>query len=164
MPGTNSHLFLVVFCTRYEVRLPSWVSLLLQTNTKTIYLSAYSWSGTKGIYTNAIVCFPLSFFKSKFFLPIAFAKIIPFMEGDQQTGPCEPSGALTIFVSRWVTSWATLCCCWSRVCFVCCRYCGPHCCSLRRAGTSGPAVCQLSHLRIEQERERGGISITERQR
>lgn len=54
---------------------------------------------------------------------------------------------------RWVTSWATQCCCWSRVCFGCCRYCGLRCCSLRPAGTSGPAVCQLSLLDVEQERE-----------
>lgn len=40
MPGIYSHLFLVVFfCTRYEVRLPSWDSL---TNTRTVYLSAYT--------------------------------------------------------------------------------------------------------------------------
>lgn len=58
------------------------------------------------------------------------------------------------FASSWVVFWATLCCCWSRACSVCCRYCGPRCCSLRRAATSGSAVCSQSHL--EQERERRG--------
>lgn len=76
--------------------------------------------------------------------------------GDQQTGPpCEPSGpacaAAGLCVPLGCGSWATPCCCWSRACFACCRCCGPRCCSQRRAGTSGRAVCRLSHLDAEQE-------------
>lgn len=63
--------------------------------------------------------------------------IFPFMEGDWHTGPC---GHRPLWCCGRVSSWATRCCCWSMACFVYYRYCGPHCCSLRRAGTSGPAV------------------------
>lgn len=32
------------------------------------------------------------------------------------------------------TPWVRLCCCWNRGCFVCCQYCGLHCCFQRLAG------------------------------
>lgn len=38
------------------------------------------------------------------------------------------------------------CCCWSRVCSVCCRCCGPRCCSPRPAGRWGPAAFPQSPL------------------
>lgn len=58
------------------------------------------------------------------------------------------------FPSCRVTRWARLCCCWSRVCFVCCQYCGPRCCSLRWAGASASPGCRLSHLLSTQSRRK----------
>ena len=48
--------------------------------------------------------------------------------------------------------WARLCCCWSRACSVCCRCCGPHCCSLRPAGRWGLAAFLQSPLRMIKKR------------
>lgn len=99
----------------------------------------------KGQNTKAegdLVCFSslnLYYFPS-YYIP----RVIPSMEGAEQTSPCErqaPGG-----VSPGGVSWATPCCCWSTACSACCRCCGPRCCSLRQAESSGPAGCQLSHL------------------
>lgn len=54
-------------------------------------------------------------------------------------------------------------CCLNRVCFVCCQYCGPHCCSLRvGVGASGAAVAQLYHL--DREVRGRGREVREKER
>lgn len=40
-------------------------------------------------------------------------------------------------------------CCLNTACFVCCRYCEPHCCSQTPAGTLAPAASLLCHLKRE---------------
>lgn len=67
-----------------------------------------------------------------------------------------PVARLELSVQRGITRWARLCCCWSRGCFACCRYCGPRCCSLRWAGASGSPVCRLSHLLSTQKGREDG--------
>lgn len=44
------------------------------------------------------------------------------------------------------------CCCWSRACSVCCRCCGQHCCSPRRAGWWGLAASLQSPLWVIKKR------------
>lgn len=137
-------------------------------NARAIHLSAHTWSGNS--FTQRLKVFYIFFLISIITLSllcIPSPKIIPFTEGDQQTGSCEPLGPFlcggrTVLPAGWA-SWATPCCCWSTACFAYCRCCVPHCCSPRQAETSGPAVCQLSHLDIKQEREweqRGGEDWT----
>lgn len=127
-------------------------SLLLQiNNTTTGCLCANTWSGKNMIlHKNQVFLF---FFCS----PSNQAQnMIPSEDEGQQTRPYDLQALPVAWrgaACRWVAPRATLCCCWSRACFACYRYCAPRCCSPRPAGISGSAVCQLSHLDVEQERE-----------
>lgn len=75
-----------------EVRLPSWGSILLQTNnTRTAYLYCTQLKWHKRNLHKGRTCYCV-FSSSAIIIFLSHPpEIFPFMEGDQQTGPREPS-------------------------------------------------------------------------